>query len=259
MAQQQRIVVVTGGASGIGAACAEVLAQDGWKVVVADINLAQAQQVAQRIGGVAWEIDVASDASVAQAAAGIESEVGPVYGLVNSAGIIQQPLPPHELGMDAFDRVQQIDFRGTYVACREFARAMLARKAGSIVNISSVAGSRSMRLHSYSPAKAAVINMTQCLAAEWGANWVRVNAVAPGYTLTPALEGAIARGERQVDGALANSPLPRLVQPTEIANGVAFLLSDRASAITGINVPIDCGWLSGTTWDMYGGLPHTNQ
>jgi len=131
---------------------------------------------------------------------------------------------------------------------------MLARKQGSIVNISSVAGSRSMPLHSYSPAKAAVISMTQCLAAEWGRSGIRVNSVAPGYTLTPALEAAIARKERQVDGAIGNSPLPRLVRPEEIANGVSFLLSERASAITGVDLPVDCGWLVGTTWDMYGGL-----
>jgi NAD(P)-dependent dehydrogenase (short-subunit alcohol dehydrogenase family) len=251
---EARIAVVTGGASGIGAACAEVLAADGWKVVVADINLEPAQAIAQRINGIAWQIDVASDASVAEAAASIEKQVGPVYGLVNSAGIIQKPLAPHELDMEAFDRVQQIDFRGTYLACREFARAMLSRQAGSIVNISSVAGSRSMPLHSYSPAKAAVINMTQCLAAEWGRSWVRVNAVAPGYTLTPALQAAIDKGERQVDGALINSPLHQLVKPSQIADAVAFLLSDRATAITGINLPVDCGWLAGTTWDMYGGL-----
>lgn len=251
---QQRIVVVTGGASGIGEACAEALASEGWKVVVADINLEPARAVADRIGGAAWHLDVGSDDSVGEAVRGIESGIGPVYGLVNSAGIIQKPLRPHELDMETFDRVQQIDFRGTYIACREFARAMLARQAGSIVNISSVAGSRSMPLHSYSPAKAAVINMTQCLAAEWGASRVRVNAVAPGYTLTPALEAAIAKGERQVDGALINSPLRQLVKPSQIADAVAFLLSDRASAITGANLPVDCGWLVGATWDMYGGL-----
>lgn len=249
-----RIIVVTGGASGIGAACADVLVKEGCRVVVADMNLEQAQAVAARVGGVAWHIDVADDDSVEAAARSIEQQVGPVYGLVNSAGIIQQPLDPYQLGMAAFDKVQAVDFRGSYVTCLAFARHMLVRKEGSIVNISSVAGSRSMPLHSYSPAKAAVISMTQCLAAEWGGSGVRVNSVAPGYTLTPALEAAIARKERQVDGAIANSPLPRLVRPEEIGNGVAFLLSDRASAITGVDLPVDCGWLVGATWDMYGGL-----
>lgn len=251
---KERVIVVTGGASGIGEACAEMLAQEGHRVVVADINLEAAQAVAGRIGGIACHMDVASDESVEKAAQEIGKQAGPVYGLVNSAGVIQQPLEPYQLGMAAFDKVQAVDFRGTYIACLAFARGMLARKTGSIVNISSVAGSRSMPLHSYSPAKAAVISMTQCLAAEWGASGVRVNSVAPGYTLTPALQAAIDRKERQVDGAIVNSPLPRLVRPEEIANAVAFLLSDKASAITGVDLPVDCGWLVGTTWDMYGGL-----
>lgn len=253
---QGRIVVVTGGASGIGAASADVLAREGWRVVVADLNLDLAREVADRIGGVAWQLDVADDESVANAAHDIEEKVGPVYGLVNSAGIIQKPLEPYQLTMQTWDKVQAVDFRGTYITCLAFARAMLGRKSGSIVNISSVAGSRSMPLHSYSPAKAAVINMTQCLAAEWGSSWIRVNSVAPGYTLTPALAGAIERGERQVDGAISNSPLRHLVKPEQIADAVFFLLSDRASAITGVDLPVDCGWLVGTTWDMYGGLRH---
>lgn len=252
--KQSRVVVVTGGASGIGAASAEVLAREGWRVVVADLDLDLARAVADRIDGVAWKLDVADDESVANAARDIEEKVGPVYGLVNSAGIIQQPLEPYRLTMETWDKVQAVDFRGTYITCLAFARSMLARKSGSIVNISSVAGSRSMPLHSYAPAKAAVINMTQCLAAEWGASWIRVNSVAPGYTLTPALAGAIERGERQVDGAISNSPLRQLVKPEQIADAVSFLLSDRASAITGVDLPVDCGWLTGTTWDMYGGL-----
>src|SRR5690606_31781661 len=98
---------------------------------------------------------------------------------------------------------------------------MLARKQGSIVNISSVAGSRSMPLHSYAPAKAAVISMTQCLAAEWGPSGMRVNSVAPGYTLTPMLQEQIDRGLRKVDGALDNTPLQRLVKPEDVANAVS--------------------------------------
>jgi NAD(P)-dependent dehydrogenase (short-subunit alcohol dehydrogenase family) len=133
---------------------------------------------------------------------------------------------------------------------------MLQRRRGSIVNLSSVAGSRSMPLHSYAPAKAAVISMTQCLAAEWGPSGIRVNSVAPGYTLTPMLQAAIDRGERQVSGATDNTPLGRLVLPSQVADAVAFLLSDRASAITGVDLPVDGGWLAGTTWDMYGGLRH---
>ena len=125
---QGRIVVVTGGASGIGAASADVLAREGWRVVVADLNLDLAREVADRIGGVAWQLDVTDDESVANAARDIEEKVGPVYGLVNSAGIIQKPLEPYQLTMQAWDKVQAVDFRGTYITCLAFARAMLGRK-----------------------------------------------------------------------------------------------------------------------------------
>ena len=246
--------MVTGGASGIGAASAEVLARDGWRVVVAGHNLERARLVADRIGGVAWHIDVSSDDSVANAAREIEASVGPVYGLVNSAGILQKPLTPHQFPMEEWDRIQAVNFRGSYITSLAFARAMLERRRGSIVNISSVSGSRSMPLHSYAPAKAAIISMTQCLAAEWGAASLRVNSVAPGYTLTPALAAAIERGEREVDGATRNSPLGELVRPEQVGDAVAFLLSDRANAITGVDLAVDCGWLVGTGWDMYGGL-----
>lgn len=251
---RERVIVVTGGASGIGAATAEVLAAEGCRVVVADRNLELAQEVAARIGGEPWRIDVSDIDSVEKAARGIEQKIGPVYGLVNSAGIIQQPLRPHELGMDLWDMVQRIDFRGTYICCLAFGRAMLERKTGSIVNISSVTGYRSVPLHSYAPAKAAVISMTQCLAAEWGPAKVRVNSIAPGYTLTPALQSALERGERSLDRMLATAPLHDTVKPQQIGEAVAFLLSDRALAITGVDLPVDCGWLAGNAWNTYGGF-----
>lgn len=250
------VVVVTGGASGIGAACCRVLAAAGWNVVVADIADEAGQRIAAEIGGVYRRIDVASEADVDAAAAAIEAEFGPVSGLVNSAGVIQPPVSPETLTMDVWDRVVHIDQRGTYVACVAFGRRMAAHRNGAaIVNIASVAGSRSMPLHSYSPAKAAVISMTSCLAAEWGGRGVRVNSVSPGYTATPALQVEIDAGRRDVSRLAGNAALGRLVETTEIAEAAAFLLSPAASAITGIDLPVDCGWLAGSTWNTYGGLP----
>jgi NAD(P)-dependent dehydrogenase (short-subunit alcohol dehydrogenase family) len=251
---QRRLVVVTGGASGIGAACAETLASEGYRVVVADLNLDLARAVAARIGGDAWLLDVGDDKSVNATALEIEEKIGPVFGLVNSAGIIQKPVDPYELDMTTWDLVQRIDFRGSYISCLAFGRAMLTRKSGAIVNISSITAQRSVPLHSYAPAKAAVVSMTQCLAAEWGPSNIRVNSVAPGYTLTPALQAAVDRGERQLDQLESSSPMRQTVKPSQVGDAVSFLLSDRASAITGVDLPVDCGWLVGTSWHTYGGF-----
>ncbi|MGB3864455.1 MAG: SDR family oxidoreductase, partial [Xanthobacteraceae bacterium] len=214
----------------------------------------KAEAVAQAIGSHAYPLDVGDERDVEACAARIERERGPVGVLVNSAGIIQVPVRPDELPMDRWDDIVRVDQRGTYVACTAFARAMLERRRGSIVNIASIAGMRSMPLHAYAPAKAAVISMTACLAAEWGWAGVRVNAVSPGYTLTPALQAAIDRGERDVSVLVANAALRRMVTPEEVARVVAFLASDAASAMTGVNVPVDCGWLAATPWQTYGGL-----
>jgi NAD(P)-dependent dehydrogenase (short-subunit alcohol dehydrogenase family) len=254
----RRVSVVTGGASGIGAACVRELASAGDLVVVADRDMAKAQAVAVEFGGRAYAIDVGDEQGVEACAGAIERECGPVDVLVNSAGIIQVPVRPHDLPMTAWDDVVRVDQRGTYVACVAFARGMIARRRGSIVNTASIVGMRSMPLHAYAPAKAAVIAITECLAAEWGPCAVRVNAVSPGYTLTPALKNAIERGERDTSALTANAALRRLVNPAEIARVVAFLASDAASAMTGANVPVDCGWLAGTSWSTYGGLREAN-
>lgn len=253
-AKAERVYVVTGGASGIGAACAREFANGNGTVVIVDRDFAKAQTIAAEVGGRAYALDVADERAVEACAAEIERDCGPVDVLVNSAGIIQVPVPPHELPMDRWDDIVRVDQRGTYVACTAFAHAMIARRRGSIVNIASIAGMRSMPLHAYAPAKAAVISMTSCLAAEWGWAGVRVNAVSPGYTLTPALQDAIDRGQRDVSILSANAALRRLVTPEEIARVVAFLASDVASAMTGVNVPVDCGWLAATPWNTYGGL-----
>jgi NAD(P)-dependent dehydrogenase (short-subunit alcohol dehydrogenase family) len=248
------IAVVTGGASGIGAACCRELAASGASVVVVDRDLDRAQSVANEIGGRAWRADVGDEAATNDCARAIEEEIGPVEILVNSAGILQTPVRPTELAMTLYDEVVRIDQRGTYVACVAFGRHMASRRRGAIINIASIAGMRSMPLHAYAPAKAAVIATTQCLAAEWGPAQVRVNCVSPGYTRTPALQAAIDRGERDPSALAENSALGRLVEPMEIARVVAFLASPLASAVTGANVPVDCGWLVAPSWRTYGGL-----
>ncbi|MGO4671705.1 SDR family NAD(P)-dependent oxidoreductase [Bosea sp. 2YAB26] len=251
---EKTIAVVTGGASGIGAACCRELAKRGARIVILDRDLALAESVAAELGGHAVQGDVGDEEGLRRVAARIEAEIGPVGILVNSAGVLQPPLRPTELPMAVWDHVIHIDQRGTYLACVVFGAAMLTRRAGSIVNIASITGSRSVPLHAYAPAKAAVIAITRGLAAEWGPAQVRVNSVSPGYTRTPALQAAIDKGERDITNLVGSAALGRLVEPDEVARVVAFLASPDASAITGIDVPVDCGWLAGTSWHSYGGF-----
>lgn len=251
-----RIAVVTGGASGIGEACVRRLAERGARVAVVDIDIDRARQVADAIGrgAQACALDVRDAAAIESVAADLETKLGPTDILVTSAGVIQVPLPPEELPLADWDQVVAVDQRGVYLSCVAFGQRMAKRGRGSIVNIASVAGLRSMPLHAYAPAKAAVIAMTESLAAEWGRSGVRVNAVAPGYTLTPALKAAIDAGKRDPSRLAENSALGRLVEPDEIADAVAFLCSDEAKAITGVTLPVDAGWLVAPSWHTYGGL-----
>jgi NAD(P)-dependent dehydrogenase (short-subunit alcohol dehydrogenase family) len=250
-----RIAVVTGGASGIGGACCRLLAGRGARVVVADRDLPRAEAVAAEIGGTAIALDVGTRAANEAAAAEVEATLGAVEVLVTSAGVIQRPLRAEALPEADVENVVRIDQIGTWNSAVAFGARMARRGGGAIVTIASIAGMRSMPLHAYSPAKAAVIEMTACLAAEWGRSGVRVNAVSPGYTLTPALAAAISAGERDPTLLEGTSALGRMVTPEDIAEAVAFLASDAARCITGINLPVDAGWLAAGSWASYGGLP----
>ena len=253
MSQPRRVSVVTGGASGIGAACVRSLIGRGDEVLIVDLERALAQSEPSD-GVKRYACDVSDEHAVAALAQRIAQEVGRVDLLVNSAGVIQRPLPPDQLPMEDWDHVVAVDQRGTYLCCIAFGARMARAGGGCIINIASIAGSRSMPLHAYAPAKAAVLSMTECLAAEWGRSRVRVNAISPGYTLTPALQRAIDAGERNPDELAAQTALGRLVDPAHIADAVVFLSSDAAEVITGINLPVDAGWLVGTSWQTYGGL-----
>ena len=254
-ANTDTVSVVTGGASGIGLACARLLSQRGDRVVVLDLPGASVPDDIVRMGARFQACDVADERNVLEAAKQIEIEHGAVAVLVNSAGVTQPRLSPEALKMTMWDRVVGIDLRGTYLCAVAFGRAMALRGRGSIVNIASITGSRSVPLHAYAPAKAAVLAMTQCLAGEWGRSGVRVNSVSPGYTLTPPLQRAIDAGGRNPSDLIKGTALGRLVRPEEVASAVAFLTSEASSAITGIDLPVDAGWLVGTTWQTYGGIP----
>jgi NAD(P)-dependent dehydrogenase (short-subunit alcohol dehydrogenase family) len=254
------IAVVTGGASGIGEACAHLLARSGARVAVLDIDADRARAVATDLDDRSGphhhlRLDVTDADEVEACARQVESTVGPVSVLVTSAGITHRPTGPEELSVETWDDVVSVDVRGTWLCAVAYGRRMAARGHGSIVTIASITGMRSTRLHSYGPGKAAVIQMTANLATEWGRSGVRVNCVSPGYTRTALLQALIDRGERDVTALEGAAAMGRLVEPEEVARAVGFFAGPDAAAITGVNLPVDAGWLLAPPWQTYGGVP----
>ncbi len=252
---RERVALVTGGASGIGLATAGVLIERGWRVVISDIDVERCRAAAGPIGAEAVPFDVVDDAATLAAIDDIEAKFGPVDALVANAGLIQRGGPAEDLPLAEFDRVVAVNLRGVYVSCMTAGQRMARRRAGGIVITGSVTAWRTAPLHAYAPTKAAVVHMAACLAAEWGRSGVRVNAVSPGYVATPPLQAAIDSGKRDARLLADAAAMGRMVEAREVGLGVAFLLSDDAAAITGINLPVDAGWLAGANLATYGGVP----
>jgi NAD(P)-dependent dehydrogenase (short-subunit alcohol dehydrogenase family) len=247
------IILVTGGSRGIGAATAALLAEQGQRVVIVDI----APEPLTGTQAILWPaaFDVASEAAVVRGVTDIEAALGPITGLVNAAGVFGKMHRIERVRMEQWDREVNIDLRGTFLVARSVGVKMAERRRGAIVNVASVAGMTSGPIHAYTAAKAGVIQITQTMAAEWGRAGVRVNAVSPGFTRTVALEAAIAAGALNRKYAESPTAMNRLVEPIEVAQAIAWLLSPMSSGVTGINLPVDAGYIAGTTWAAYGGLP----
>lgn len=229
-----KVIVLTGGAQGIGKATALRLAEERAVVVVADRNLEGAEDVAAEIrskGGKATSIqlDVASKQSWLEAAAKIKHDSGGVDGLVNNAGVTRDK-SLLKMAEEDWDFVIDVNLKGTWLGCQAIVPLMVGRNGGSIVNLSSESRWGAFGQSNYSSAKAGLVGLTRTVAFEQARNGIRVNAVAPGTTLTPMVE-AVPEDVRK--GWLDNIPLRREAQPSEIAAAIAFLLSDDASYVTG--------------------------
>ena len=254
-----KVAAITGGARGIGEATARLLAEGGAKVVILDRDEKVGAETAKRLGGVSFGLDVTDEAATEAVAERIEREVGPAGLLLTAAGITQPPVPPEELSLAQWRSVIEVDLTGTWLSCLAFGKRMAKRGQGSICTIASIIGLRSAPLHAYGPAKAGVISLTQNLASEWGPFGVRVNTVAPGYTRTPLLQAEVDAGRRDPTLLQASAALQRMIEPEEVGRAIRFLLSDEASAITGVGLPIDAGWLTAGSWQSYGGLRGANR
>ncbi|MEQ8398548.1 SDR family oxidoreductase [Thalassobaculum sp.] len=252
-----RIAVVTGGGSGIGQATAELLAANGEILVLADRNGEAAEAVAESLrktGAMVHvrTVDVADDKAVEDLFDDIETSVGPVGAVVHSAGILQNAMTTERTDRAEADRVMDVNYRGTWSVNVAAARRMKARQAGAIVNLASINSFAVMPIPAYNISKVAVRHLTEILACEYGIHGIRVNAVAPTYTITPAIQARIDSGHRDPEKIKDSGALKMLVRPRHIADGIVFLLSEQAAAITGVTLPIDAGW---TVAQAYNGYP----
>jgi NAD(P)-dependent dehydrogenase (short-subunit alcohol dehydrogenase family) len=251
------VVAITGGASGIGEAVARRFADAGWRVVIGDINRARGIAIAEEIGNAVTylEVDVSSEDAVNRFCAETYSLHPNVDVLVNSAGILQNPVRLVDLDMAEFDRIHSVNVRGTLLTSRSFAAPMIRRGKGSIVNLCSLTSFRPSGQIAYAMGKAALKMLTELMAAELGPKGIRVNAVAPGYTLTPTMQARIEKGERNPKLILEKTALDRFVAPSEVADAILFLCSNAASAITGAILPVDAGWLVASAYLAYASQP----
>lgn len=253
------IVVITGGAGGIGEATATRLIAEGATVVLLDYDAEAAQAVAGRLGCHAGAIDVTDRVGIEAAAEWVEREIGPVTGLVCGAAVFENPHAPEDTDPRLWQRVMDTNLSGTFWTVTAFGRRMAERRKGSVVTLGSMAGMGSSPLFAYGTSKAAIASVSASLAVAWGRSGVRVNCVSPGPTLTPALAASYARGERDPVARLKYTALGRIADPHEVANVIAFLLSDQASAVTGIEMPVDCGIMAAQIWSLYNGVPEPGQ
>ncbi|AIY03272.1 putative 3-hydroxybutyrate dehydrogenase [Arthrobacter sp. PAMC 25486] len=241
-----RRALVTGGAGGLGAACARALAAQGAHVIVADRDGAGAAAVAAEVGGEAWEVDLLDTAA-------LESLKLEVDILVNNAGI-QTISPIEDFDPAAFRRITTIMLEVPFLLIRAALPHMYAQGHGRIINMSSIHGLRASAFKSaYVAAKHGLEGLSKVTAREGGVHGVTSNCVNPGYVRTPLVEGQIADQaathgipEEQVlaEVMLAKNAIKRLIEPEEIAGLVVWLASEPAAMVTGASYLMDGGWTS---------------
>jgi NAD(P)-dependent dehydrogenase (short-subunit alcohol dehydrogenase family) len=242
---ENKVAMVTGGGSGIGAAMARRFAEEGATVVVADLDEKAAGKVASAIEkdgrtAVAVRQDVGDPESVEKSVDFAVQKFGRLDVAVNNAGITGDLAPTADYGLEGWDKVIAVNLSGVFYGMKYQIPAMLRSGGGSIVNIASILGSVGARDSAgYNAAKHGVVGLTKTAALEYSKDGVRVNAIGPGYIETPLLEAL----DREVyDGLVDLHPIGRLGKPEEVAELALFLASDKASFVTGSYHLVDGGY-----------------
>ena len=247
MLLKDKVAVITGGAglNGLGFATARMMAAQGAKVVILDLEQANPQAAAAELGAghLGLVANVTDKASCEAAAAKIKAHFGRIDVLVNNAGITQ-PAKFLDISGSDYDRILDVSLRGTLYASQAVLPTMIEQKSGAIVCISSVSAQRGGGILGgphYSAAKAGVLGLARAMAREYGGSNIRVNCVTPGLIATDINKGKIPEDKRQ--GILDGIPLARIGEPNDVAGCVLFLASDLSKYCTGITLDVNGGML----------------
>ena len=244
-----KVLMITGGSTGIGQAAARRCVADGAAVLIADVNEAAGRATAEALeagGGKAFflRVDVTKNAEVNAAVAEVVKRYGRLDGAFNNAGIDGGFANTVKMTEEAFDRCIDVNLKGVWLCMKAQIEQFLAQgSGGAIVNTASVAGLVGTRGGiAYCASKHGVVGMTKCAALDFAKKKIRVNAVCPGIIKTPMLEHMASLTNTSMDAYAAQEPVGRLGEPREIGDTVAWLLSDEASFVTGVSMPVDGGW-----------------
>lgn len=254
MRLKNKVIGISGAASGIGRACAVAAAVEGANVALGDIDqhgLTETARLVEETGqqAVSHLVDVTSETDQSDLVTLAAAKFGGLHGWVGSAGTgSSDTVLDHS--RDEWRRVMHINVEGVFFGAQAAARYMREHDGGSLVNIASMYGQRAFPLRAaYCTSKAAVIMLTQVMALELAEHNIRVNAVAPGYTDTPLFQAGLVRdGQWKLDRMLERVPTGRLAHPDEIAKAAIFLLSDDASYVNGHTLTADGGWVINGKW-----------
>ncbi|KQZ74965.1 glucose 1-dehydrogenase [Nocardioides sp. Root151] len=244
---KDKVVIVTGGARGLGEAFARGIVREGGRVVIGDLLDVEGSAVAKDLGPDALflHLDVTDADNWERVVAQTEEHFGRLDGLVNNAGVTASGTPVVDEPLDSFQRIIQLNLVSVHTGMHFAVPAMRRAGGGSIVNISSAAGLIGLALTSgYGAAKWGVRGLTKVAAVELGRERIRVNSVHPGMVLTPMTASI---GLVPDEGAFPNNPYRRVGKPEELVGAVTYLLSDAASYTTGAELAVDGGWTAGPT------------